>query len=207
MLIHGTNPTTNDSDSDGINDPTEITNGTDPNNENDPNQQPSRFELLLYDENKDFFSRDILYYALQDGQTLDLNEHGNRQFNLRYYSISSNPDRIQFSINGEIVRVMNQSPYLLEGENGQWLPNRGQHVIEAVEMDALGQVVAQTNITLYVEDALSHRRRTVRITTQGSNDLIQLQMRKHAFPFGCVVQPKLLNDSWYQNTFFSNFNA
>ena len=207
VLIHGTNPTTNDSDSDGINDPTEITNGTDPNNENDPNQQPSRFELLLYDENKDFFSRDILYYALQDGQTLDLNEHGNRQFNLRYYSISLNPDRIQFSINGEIVRVMNQSPYLLEGENGQWLPNHGQHVIEAVEMDALGQVVAQTNITLYVEDALSHRRRTVRITTQGSNDLIQLQMRKHAFPFGCVVQPKLLNDSWYQNTFFSNFNA
>lgn len=204
IVVHLTDPKQADSDADGFSDFTEINAGSDPRDINDPVQQPCRVELLNASESS------VLQSNVQNGVVLDVNALGQPELNIRFYPQSNEVDSVSFVVNGREVMRDATPPFMLGGASGVWLPSAGAYSISFVErgdVNGVQQVLAQTNIALQVENALSHRKRSVRLSTGGSNSVVQVRMKRHAFPFGSMAEPNILNNQTYRNTFLTNFNA
>ena len=108
---YSTNPNNTDSDGDGLTDGAEVIEGSDPSDPNSPAANTTnRFELLR--------SNDLLFTTLVDGDTVDLNEQGTREFNIRYYPDNNNTVSIEFKINDQTVMIDNQEPYMIGEAEG-----------------------------------------------------------------------------------------
>lgn len=197
---HLTDPNDVDSDDDTISDAVEISNGSDPNDPNSPTtSNTNRFEFMHADGN-------VLYSSITWNQSIDLNAQGNREFNIRYYPESSSTASVEFQLNGEVITIDNQSPYHLGGDGGAWLPSKGTYIIRAIEKDSSQQVISSQDILFNLTDPLDHRIRKVRISSGQADDLIQLRMKKHAFPFGSMFKYEARDLPGFKETFLSNFN-
>ena len=204
--VYLTDPNESDSDDDGLSDAEEVSGGSDPNNSNDPNQAPFRVELINISSNA------VILADLPSQYSLDLNALAQSSLDIRLYPQSAVVDSVEFKINDRSVMIDNQSPYYMVGSGGAWLPTEGQYnieIIERAEVNGINQVVAQTNKTINVINALAHRKRTIRLSTGVSNQIVQVRMQKHAFPFGSMVEanPINQNNQNYKNTFLANFNS
>ena len=197
---HSTDPNDADSDGDTINDAVEITNGSDPNDASSPNvDNTNRFEFMHADGN-------VLYSSISWNQTIDLNAQGNREFNIKYYPESSSTTSVEFEINGELINVDSQSPYYLGGEGGAWLPSKGTYILRAIEKNSSQQILADQSISFNLVDILDHRVRKLRVNSGNANDVIQIRMKKHAFPFGSMFKYEARNLAGFKDTFLTNFN-
>lgn len=203
---HLTNPTLLDSDGDGISDQEEIDGGSDPNNSNDPNQEPFRVELINMSSNS------VIINDMPSEYIVDLNALAQPSLNIRLYPQSGSTSSAEFKLNGRSVMVDNQTPFEMVGSGGSWLPKVGNYNLELIERAQINgemQIVAQTNKIISIINALDHRKRTIRLTTGASNDLVQIRMQKHLFPFGSMVEASPINqdNQNYKNTFLDNFNS
>ena len=197
---HLTDPNDVDSDDDTISDAVEISNGSDPNDPNSPTtSNTNRFEFMHADGN-------VLYSSITWNQSIDLNAQGNREFNIRYYPESSSTASVEFQLNGEVITIDNQSPYHLGGDGGAWLPSKGAYILRAIERNSSQQIVADQSMSFNLVDILDHRIRKVRISSGAADDLIQLRMKKHAFPFGSMFKYEARDLPGFKETFLSNFN-
>ena len=204
--INGTDPRNSDTDGDGLSDQEEVDGGSDPNNSNDPNQEPFRVELINMSSNS------IILTDMPSEYIIDLNALAQPSLNIRLYPQTGITSSAEFKLNGRSVMVDNQTPFKMVGSGGSWLPKVGNYnleIIERAQINGVMQIVAQTNKSISIINALDHRKRTIRLTTGASNDVVQIRMQKHLFPFGSMVEanPITQNNQNYKNTFLANFNT
>ena len=202
VTTHSTNPNNTDSDGDGLTDGAEVTEGSDPSDPNSPAaNSTNRFELLRSNGT-------VLFTTLVDGDTIDLNEQGTREFNIRYYPDNNNTVSIEFKINDQTVMIDNQEPYMIGGSGGLWLPKKGSYSISAIERDASNQILVNKSVSFSFVDVLDHRLRNLQIITGNPNDLVEIRMQKHLFPFGSMMKVQAFNQSeTYKTTFLQNYNC
>lgn len=166
-----------------------------------------------------------LIQTLVNNQSLELNDLGTRELDIRYSPKSNGVQSIAFRVNGKLYSVDNAAPFRMGGmsggSSGSWLPGPGAYSIQVIEYDGTngtGSTLFQQTLNLTVSDALKHRMRTVRLETGLPNTVVRIRMQKHAFPFGSMVKASnnpdvqiferdTLDEQMYQDTFLANFNA
>jgi hypothetical protein len=99
---------------------------------------------------------DSVIQALNDGETLDLNQLGTK-LNIAATPNGDPPGSMVFVLDGSVYRIDNDAPYSIGGDtNGDfadWQPPAGQHTLAAQQFsgaDGSGAILAETNITFTV---------------------------------------------------------
>ena len=117
--------------------------------------------------------------------SIELNDLGERAFNVKYTNSSEQVSTVDFLINGTKASTdTNSSPYYMYQNGESWLPIAGTYTIEARAYNSAGVLIFNDSHDITFSESLSHRMRKVYITTGNPNQEVEVAMKKHAYIFG-----------------------
>ena len=124
--------------------------------------------------------------VLTNAQTnINLNDIGERAFNIKYSNPSSQIAYVEFLINGYSASIdTTGNPFYMYRNGEAWLPIAGTHLIEVKLFNSAGGLVSTESRSIIFSEELTHRMRKVYISTGISNKEVSVSMKKHAYTFG-----------------------
>ena len=124
--------------------------------------------------------------TLTNAQTsIDLNDIGERAFNIKYSNPSSQIASVEFFINGKKASSDTVgNPFYMYRNGEAWLPIAGTHLIEVKIFNSTGGLISTESHSIIFSEDLSHRMRKVYISTGIPNQEVSVLMKKHAYTFG-----------------------
>jgi GH35 family endo-1,4-beta-xylanase len=126
--------------------------------------------------------------TLTSSQTsIDLNDLGERAFNIKYSNSSSQITSVEFFINGNRASTdtdISDNTFYMYSNGEAWLPIAGTHLIEVKAFNNTGGLVSNDSHSIIFSEDLSHRMRKVYISTGVPNQEVSVSMKKHAYTFG-----------------------
>jgi len=124
--------------------------------------------------------------TLTNAQTsIDVNDIGERAFNIKYSNPSSQIASVEFFINGKKASSDTVgNPFYMYRNGEAWLPIAGTHLIEVKIFNSTGGLISTESHSIIFSEDLSHRMRKVYISTGIPNQEVSVLMKKHAYTFG-----------------------